>query len=101
MSLSMRRMEAFFYATFEENKNFLADFDRLKYMKRDEVLARLQEHQAIFRKLGVLSLYLFGSTAREDATEASDVDLLFDFEKGKLDLYDLMDLKEYAAHILG
>ena len=70
-------------------------------MKRDEVLTRLQEHQANFRRLGVLSLYLFGSTARGDATGTSDVDLFFDYEKGKLGLYELMDVKEYAAHILG
>lgn len=70
-------------------------------MKRDEVLTRLQEHQASFRRLGVVSLYLFGSTARNEATESSDVDLFFDYEKGKLGLYELMDVKEYAAHILG
>ena len=29
------------------------------------------------------------------------MDLFFDYEKGKLGLYELMDVKEYAAHILG
>jgi hypothetical protein len=31
----------------------------------------------------------------------SDVDLFFDYEKGKLGLFELMDVKEYAANILG
>ena len=31
----------------------------------------------------------------------SDVDLFFDYEKGKLGLFELMDVKEYAAGILG
>jgi hypothetical protein len=31
----------------------------------------------------------------------SDVDLFFDHEKGKLGLFELIDVKEYAASILG
>ncbi len=30
-----------------------------------------------------------------------DVDLFFDYEKGKLGLFELMDVKEAAARILG
>ena len=51
-------------------------------MKRDEVLTRLRAHEAEFKRLGVESLYLFGSTAREEAREDSDVDLFFDHERG-------------------
>ena len=40
---------------------------------------------------------LFGSTARgNEAKDDSDVDLFFDYEKGKLGLFGLMDVKEYA-----
>ena len=53
------------------------------------------------KRLGVERLYLFGSTARGEATDESDVDLFFDYEKGKLGLFELMDVKEYAASILG
>jgi len=49
----------------------------------------------------VQHLYLFGSTARDDARDDSDVDLFFDYEKGKLGLFELMDVKEAAARILG
>ena len=34
-------------------------------------------------------------------TPISDVDLFFDYQKGKLGLFELMDVKEYAASILG
>ena len=71
------------------------------FMKRDEVISRLQEHKADLKRLGVKRLYLFGSTARGEATDDSDVDLFFDYEKGKLGLFELMDVKEYAAGILG
>jgi uncharacterized protein len=53
------------------------------------------------KKLGVEHLFLFGSTARGDAREDSDVDLFFDYEKGKLGLFELMDVKDTAARILG
>jgi predicted nucleotidyltransferase len=70
-------------------------------MERDEAIGRLKAHEAELRRLGVEHLYLFGSTARGDATESSDVDLFFDYEKGKFGLFELMDVKEYAARILG
>ena len=71
------------------------------FMKRDEVISRLQQHKADLRRLGVEHLYLFGSTARGEAGEDSDVDLFFDHEKGKLGLFELMDVKERASSILG
>jgi predicted nucleotidyltransferase len=59
-------------------------------MKRDEAISRLQQHEADLKQLGVEHLYLFGSTARGEAREDSDVDLIFDYEKGKLGLFELM-----------
>ena len=70
-------------------------------MDRDAAIARLKEHEAELRRLGVRSLYLFGSTARNEAGAESDVDLFFDHERGKLGLYELMDVKDAAARILG
>ena len=70
-------------------------------MKCEEAIRRLQAHEAEFKRLGVERLYLFGSTARGDAHANSDVDLFFDYEKGKLGLFELMDVKEYAASVLG
>ena len=70
-------------------------------MLRDEALQRLKEHEAELRRLGVQSLYLFGSTARGEAREDSDVDLFFDYERGAFGLFELMDVKERAAEILG
>ena len=71
------------------------------FMKRDEAIERLREHEADLKRLGVEHLYLFGSTARGEAKDDSDVDLFFDYEKGKLGLFELMDVKEYATRILG
>jgi predicted nucleotidyltransferase len=57
--------------------------------------------KADLKRLGVERLYMFGSTARGEAGEDSDVDLFFDHEKGKLGLFELMDVKERATSILG
>jgi uncharacterized protein len=70
-------------------------------MKRDEAIRRLRQHEADLKRLGVEHLYMFGSTARGEAKEDSDVDLFFDYERGRLGLFELMDVKEYAASILG
>ena len=70
-------------------------------MQRDEIIAKLKRHEADLRRLGVEHLYLFGSTARDAAREDSDVDLFFDYGRGKLGLFELMDVKEETSRILG
>jgi hypothetical protein len=70
-------------------------------MQRDEAIATLKRHEGELRRLGVEHLYLFGSTARGEAAEDSDIDLFFDYERGKLGLYELMEVKERASAILG
>ena len=70
-------------------------------MDRGEAIARLRAHETELRGLGVEHLYLFGSTARDEASEASDVDLFFDDSIGSIGFYQLMDIEEFAAAVLG
>jgi predicted nucleotidyltransferase len=70
-------------------------------MQRSAAIARLREHEAELKRLGVEHLYLFGSTARGEAREDSDVDLFFDHPEGSLGLFELMDVRDAAARILG
>jgi predicted nucleotidyltransferase len=51
------------------------------FMKRDEAINRLRQHEADLKRLGVEHLYLFGSTARGEAKEESGIDL-FSITKG-------------------
>ena len=44
-------------------------------MKRADAITLLQAHEAELKQRGVLTLFMFGSTAREEAREGSDVDL--------------------------
>ena len=70
-------------------------------MERRTVIEKLKAHETELKQLGVEHLFLFGSTARDEADADSDVDLFFDHPEGSLGLYELMDVKEAAARILG
>lgn len=51
-------------------------------MNRDEVLNILRTHKpTLAERFGVTSLALFGSFARDQATEKSDVDILVRFDR--------------------
>jgi uncharacterized protein len=68
-------------------------------MKRDRALAILHEHGADLKRLGVESLTLFGSVARDEATPDSDIDLLVDFE-GATSFDAYMAVKNYLEDLL-
>jgi predicted nucleotidyltransferase len=70
-------------------------------MKRQDAISLLSGSADVIRSLGVDALYLFGSTARDEAREESDVDLFFDYEDGKVfTLVDLITLRDAIANIL-
>ena len=48
-------------------------------MTREEVIEKLKATESELRALGIGELYLFGSYARGEATEDSDVDVLVTF----------------------
>ncbi|MGH6877545.1 MAG: nucleotidyltransferase family protein [Rhizomicrobium sp.] len=70
-------------------------------MTRDEVMAELRRHEIKLKRAGVIRLYLFGSTARGEARPRCDVDLFFDYEKGKFGIFALMEVQDLATRILG
>lgn len=49
-------------------------------MQRETVLATLKQHHVELQRLGVQSLALFGSVARDEARPDSDVDILVDLK---------------------
>ena len=50
-------------------------------MKRQEVLNTLAAHRVKLQEMGIGSLALFGSVARDEAVDTSDVDLLVEFNR--------------------
>lgn len=71
-------------------------------MSRAEVLATLRSHEREIRAAGVTRLSLFGSTARNDAGPASDIDLLAAFDENqRLSLLDVIHIQNRIANLLG
>lgn len=69
------------------------------FMKRDEALRRLRAHETEFRAAGVAALFLFGSTARDEAGPESDVDLFMDVDKMRpMTFFDQLNI-EALAHL--
>ncbi|MEZ4658028.1 MAG: nucleotidyltransferase family protein [Caldilineaceae bacterium] len=70
-------------------------------MERAETLQRLSAHrEELHQQFGVTSLAVFGSTARDTATAASDVDLLVEFDR-PTGLFGLIRLQFYLEELLG
>lgn len=67
-------------------------------MRKTEVIRRIRDHQDELRELKAASLYLYGSTARDEATPTSDVDIFIDPAPG-FTFVELIRLEERLAEI--
>lgn len=69
-------------------------------MNRDDAIARIKNAEHAIRALGAQAVYLFGSTARNEAKPTSDVDLFIDRDPSKplgfIEFFDLEHLLEAA-----
>ena len=72
----------------------------LQSLDRQTILLTLREHRDTIYNFGVHSLALFGSTARNQATEGSDLDFLVEFE-GVATFDRYMDLKFFLEDLFG
>ena len=67
--------------------------------RRDEVLALIAAHKAELEELGVLSISIFGSVARDEAGPDSDVDILVEVRRPMgLEFFGIWD---YFEQLLG
>jgi predicted nucleotidyltransferase len=69
-------------------------------LRREQVLGSLRRRADDLARFGVQSLALFGSIARDQASEQSDVDILVDFD-GPATFDRYMGLKIYLEELLG
>lgn len=69
-------------------------------MTRQEVLDKLETNRNELRRMGVKSLSLFGSLARDEAADHSDVDLLVEFDR-PIGLFQFIRVQQYLQEILG
>ena len=69
-------------------------------MRRDDAINRLQHGRDRLTRLGAGRLFLYGSVARDEATSASDVDLLVDPLDTDFSIFTLGQLQVACADIL-
>ena len=70
-------------------------------MEREDVLKILKQKDAeLTKQFGVKSLLMFGSMARNEATQTSDVDLLVEFNR-PVGYFGLFALQDYLEKLLG
>jgi predicted nucleotidyltransferase len=71
-------------------------------MKRTEALKKLRAFASALKAQGATSLYLFGSTARDQADDKSDIDLFIDYDpRSKFNAFDLVATKRLLQDGLG
>ena len=71
-------------------------------MTRTEALRKLRTFANALKERGATSLYLFGSTARNQANRKSDLDLFLDYDpRGKFNAFDLVAAKRMLQEGLG
>jgi len=69
-------------------------------MKRSETLQKLAAHRDELTQMGVKTLAVFGSVARDEARPDSDVDIMVEFQ-GPATFNGYMDLKFFLEDLLG
>jgi predicted nucleotidyltransferase len=68
-------------------------------LTKDVILSVLRQQESILHdKFHVRKIGLFGSYARNEANDKSDIDFLVDFEEGNLDYYTIRrDLHDFLG----
>jgi len=74
----------------------MRDFVYNDLMKRTEAVSKLRERAAAIKAMGATALYVFGSTVRDEAEDASDLDLFIDYDpSGRFNAFDLVGIKQF------
>jgi uncharacterized protein len=70
-------------------------------MNKSHVISKLREHRDELTAAGIVHLRVFGSVARGEANDLSDVDLIAEFDHDKkLTLLDMVGLENRLAELL-
>jgi predicted nucleotidyltransferase len=79
----------------------MSAMDQAASLSRSAIEASIATIEDEIRGLGVRRLRLFGSAARDEARQGSDIDVLVEFEPGRKSYRRLLDLAELLEATLG
>ena len=75
--------------------------EKINYKNKDEILQILKQHkEELYKKYSVKEIGLFGSFARGEETDKSDIDILVEF-KNPVGLLSVSSLENYLSDLLG
>ncbi len=72
-----------------------------KVQNKEMLMSLIANNRSRIREYGVCAIGLFGSFARNEQTDLSDIDLLVDFEKDKETYRNFISLAYYMEELLG
>jgi len=70
-------------------------------MRKEEVIRILRENMDKIREFGVKRIGIFGSVARDEADEESDIDFVVEFEENRGAMRDFIGLIDYLENLFG
>ena len=69
-------------------------------IQRDDILKALRDNRSVLDAFGVARVSLFGSFARDEGREDSDVDLLVEFSR-PIGLFEFVRLQRQLGELVG
>ncbi|POO53075.1 nucleotidyltransferase family protein [Agrobacterium rosae] len=70
-------------------------------MEKAVAIEKLKQRADAMKRMGATTLYMFGSTARDEASASSDLDLFIDHDPAKrFSLFDLVGIKQFLEQEL-
>ena|SRR3989337_844105 len=73
----------------------------MRAIDKEEIKKRITENKDKLREFGVTKIGVFGSYARNEQNEKSDIDLLVDFKEGKKTYRNFYNLANFTEEVLG
>ncbi len=69
-------------------------------MNREQVIATLRAHEGELRARGVMHAALFGSVARNESGETSDIDIMIELEPdAPIGVFEYVGITQYLADL--
>ncbi|MEJ5166847.1 MAG: nucleotidyltransferase family protein [Thermoanaerobaculia bacterium] len=65
-------------------------------MTKEEIIEFLKEkREYLYKEFGVVKIGIFGSYSRNEQNQVSDLDIVVDFEDGKKNIHNFLNLKRF------